>query len=293
MLRLHRFRGDTDLGPGWLSRPDPTRTRGVWVAELLDDLIFEAKAYTRVTVRYADGYPAAMEVMRFRDVTRNPDGSYRWHRPQLVGTDEPVEVTVAELDVVIFESPLSPVLESRVALYVAARLDAAASRFASASVPMGTLKQTGGEPLTDEEMAAEASAFEANRETNTIAFLNEHLDYQESETDPSRLQLVEARTYQDAALARVANVPNFSVGVGVPGDSMTYKTALTARYDLVDFAFGPYMACVTQTLSGPDVTPAGVEVRWILEDFVRSAALAGQTPPAPTVTPTTTEAATP
>jgi hypothetical protein len=74
------------------------------------------------------------------------------------------------------------------------------------------------------------------------------------------MQLVEGRTYQDAALARVMNVPAFLVGAVTPGDSMTYKSAQQSRWDLLSFGVAPYMTCLSSTLSMPNVTPRGTTV---------------------------------
>jgi hypothetical protein len=104
--------------------------------------------------------------------------------------------------------------------------------------------------------------------------------------DPSRLQLVEGRAYQDAAIARVCNVPNYAVGVGVPNDSMTYKTAATARYDLLDFGLSPFVTCWESTLSGDDVVPHGTVVAMDLAGFLRTDVLSGlPVPAAPTPAP--------
>jgi hypothetical protein len=42
---------------------------------------------------------------------------------------------------------------------------------------------------------------------------------------------------------------------------MTYQNGQQARRDLLDFGAAPFLACIDQTLSGPNVTPAGIAVR--------------------------------
>jgi hypothetical protein len=272
------------LGPGWLARPDPTRTPGAWIADIVDDLFFHANALGRVTARYAgtaagdlDGYPAALQYVPWLEVTHDDDaGEWTWTPAK------GAPVTIRDVDAVLFESPLTGVLEAPGALAIARRLDRSAFRFSSSTVPMGWLKQTGGEPLAPAEMTAFAQEFAAARDEDAIAFLNEWVEYSEASIDPSRLQLVEARAFQDAAVARVCNVPNYTVGVAVPGDSMSYKTSQSARLDLVDFTLAPFVACLEQTLSGPDVTPAGTTVRVDLEPFLRSGTWATEPQTAPT-----------
>lgn len=273
-----------DLGPGWLERPDPTRTRGAWTAAVMDDLFFHGWAVCRVTSRTADGYPDALVHVPWSRVAAPPAGHPAAAAMPATATPAADSWTftdpdgrpyrVLELNVVAFESPLTAVLANPVALWIAGRLDQAAGRFAGTTVPIGWLKQTGGDPMSGAELAELATEFAIARELNTIAAVNASVDYNESNLDPGRLQLVEARSYSDAALARVCNVPGFAVGATTPGDSMTYKTALSARYDLLDFGLGPLIGCVEDTLSGPDVTPRQTVVRVDVERFLRTRQLA-------------------
>jgi hypothetical protein len=206
------------------------------------------------------------------------------------GQTVPGSSTVLEVpwpEVVAFESPLVGVLESGAVLTTAARLDGSAGRFAAMEVAAGWLKAAPGSMVerSPAEALEQVTAFEETRRRHVIAYVPEDLDYQESNLNPAGLQLVEGRSYQDAAVARVCNVPNFAVGVGVPNDSMTYKTAQTARYDLVDFGIAPYLECWSQTLSSDQVTPHGTVVAFDLEPFLRTADLARIIEPAPAPAP--------
>jgi len=275
-----------DLGPGWLRRPDPDHTLGYFLAWVTDDLYFNGYAYARVTSRDTDDQPNALQWLPFAACLPVPvDGVAGW--PTSTGryvalpgqsitytTPGGRQIPVDSRDLVIFESPLTGVLgDGSGVLSTAARLDQSADRFAASTIPAGWLTQTEGEDLTADELAARADAFAVARLQNAIAATNRYFEYHESTLDPSRLQLVEGRAYQDAAVARVCNVPNFVVGVGVPNDSMTYKTALTARLDLVSFALSPYLTCWQQTLSAENVTPRGTRVEFDLETFLQTSLL--------------------
>lgn len=271
-----------DLGPGWLDRPDPTITRGELVAAVTDDLFFHGRAWLRVTVRDAAGFPAAVQHVPYVASFPTADGGLRWLRTDDAGYV--TETAVPPGDVIRFRSFVSGVLEpgGPEVLSIGSRLDGAASRFASTQTAAGILNDDGtGEPMTPEEAAKFVQDFQAARLTNTVAYLR-GVAYTESTLDPSRLQLVEGRSYQDAAVARLCNVPAFTVGVGVPNDSMTYKTAQTARLDLVDFGLAPYLSVWEQVLSGPAVTPRGTVVGWDLTGFLRTTELTGATPAAET-----------
>jgi len=114
-----------------------------------------------------------------------------------------------------------------------------------------------------------AAGFAKAREGNAIAALNQYVEWKESYMDPSKLQLVEARTYQALEMARVANIPPYLVGAPT-GGGMTYQNALQARQDLYLFGAKPYIDCIEQTLSMNSVTPRGryiyLDVEYYLEE---------------------------
>jgi phage portal protein BeeE len=284
-LPFERLRNGQPIDPGWLTRPDPDHTRGWFVSEVTDDLFFRGEAWVRITARDASGYPIAVQAMPWVQVTPWWSG-FELERVDWTPTRPAMTLTVPGPDVIHFESPVTGVLENgNAVLSIASRLDRSADRFAGAEVPAGWLKATGGEDLTPAEQLEQITVWQQSRELNSTAFLNQLVDYHESSMDPSRLQLVEGRSYQDAATARIANVPNFLVGVAVPGDSFTYRTALTARLDYLDFSVGAYLDCWGQTLSSDQVCPHGQSVQFDPTNFLRSAQLTGN--PDQTVVTTT------
>jgi phage portal protein BeeE len=273
-------RNGADLGPGWLERPDPNHSRGWWTAQLVDDLFFHGYAYAWITVTDQYGRPLAVEWMPYSQTVIEPDGSgvtyYRRGHDQAGDSQWWPTITTVNLswlEVIVFESPLTSVLTARRPLSTAARLDRAADRFANMELAAGVLKQTAGDDLMPDKALEQISAFEAARHSHTVAYVPGDLDYVGSQLTPDALQLVESRSYQDAVLARVCNVPAFAVGVGIPHESLTYKTAYTARADLIDFGVAPYIGCIEQTLSSDQVTPHGTTVTMDLEPFLRTAAL--------------------
>ena len=280
-LPYDRVRSGVSIGPGWLRAPDPTHTRAWWSSWIVDDMFLYGAAFARVTSRTFDLFPNALQWMPFVQVVPNTDGTgVVWHQGDYPDPLWPIhlveDVAVDVDDVVVFESPLMGLLNSGCeVLSTAARLDSSANRFASAEIPAGWLKQTGGEELSADEQVEQINRWQIMRRINSTGYVPEDLEYNESTLDPGRLQLVEGRAYQDAAVARVCNIPNYAAGVGVPNDSMTYKTSYTARLDLLDFGLAPIYDAVTQRLSADDVTPHGTDVVLDLEPFLRTAALAG------------------
>lgn len=246
--------------PGWAARPDPNRTRQDILTWTTDDLFFLGRAYWRVIDRYATTYPAAFERMAAADVNVTNDG-----RVSYAGRD------VNPADVVEFLSPIDGILYTgQRAIATALNLDTAAERFSTAEIPAGWLEQTeNSDPLPATELTELATNFQAARLQRTVAALNPFLRWRESTMDPSRLQLVEARQYQAVELARVANIPAYFLNAPA-GTGMTYTNTAQAKQDLVDFAMMPFVACIEQTLGGPNVTPRGQFIRLDVNAWLRN-----------------------
>jgi phage portal protein BeeE len=117
------------------------------------------------------------------------------------------------------------------------------------------LKQTGGEPLSAQELADLASAFNAARATNQTAALNEFLSYTETSATPDKMLLIDAANYQALECARLTNVPPYLVGVST--GAYSYQSSEQARADLYIFGVQAYASCIAATLSQNNVLPRG------------------------------------
>ena len=246
--------------PQWFLRPDPNRTRQYTLAWTVDDLLFHARAYWRVTDRYINGYPKAFEWLPCTDVHIGSDGRVTY-RGAFIEPDDLVE----------FLSPMDGLLAvGWRAIAIANNLDNAAERFSTVELPAGWLEQTeNSEPLDGEELAQIASDFQAARQARIVAALNPFLRWRESIMDPSRLQLVEARAHQALELSRLTNIPPYLVGAPT-GGGMNYQNTAQAKADLIDFGSLPFVQCIEQTLSGPNVTPVGQFVRFDVNAWLRN-----------------------
>jgi len=247
----------------WMTRPDPHRTRQWMLAWTADDLFFYGVAHWYVTERYADSsgrWPSAFERIEPGDLVVDHAGNVT------INGD-----AVDPGDVIEFLSPIPGILSNGYrAVSIALQLDDAAERFAGAEVPAGWLQeQDGGEDLSSEDLAELAGAFNDARRTNTTAAVNKYLRYQEATYDPSRMQLIEGRTYQALELSRLGNVPGYLVGAPA-GTGMTYLNAEQAKSDLLDFGALPLIGCIEQTLSGPNVLPRGQSVRLDANAWLRN-----------------------
>jgi len=250
----------------WLKQPDPTVPYSFMMGWTLDDLFFTGSAYWYITEREkTTGRPAAFSRLPSAMVTlQDQPGAVRFGKSKamyfqgnLLNPD----------DVVQFLSPIQGILlQSPNVVNTALKLEAARYRNASSAIPAGVLKQTGGEPLSAQELSDLAAAFNQARATNQTAALNQYVDYQETKTDPSKMQLMEAANYQALEIARLCNIPPYLVGVST--GAYSYQSAQQARVDLYAFGVAPYLRAMEETLSSDQVLPRGTFVKFDINSYL-------------------------
>ena len=111
-----------------------------------------------------------------------------------------------------------------------------------------------------------AAAWAANRRTNSIGALNEHVTFESYDVDPSKLQLVEGREYQTKELSRLMDIPAYLLAIDQSG--MTYANAQQARQDLILFGARPILHAMQERLSMDDVMPRGRHVEFALDEYL-------------------------
>lgn len=253
-------------GESWFTRPDPKVTRNFIMSNTFSDLLFYGRAFWYITQRYETGYPAAFQWLPAANVSTLDQAGPQWFttsdQVEFNGVDLPTE------NLVQFLSPIMGMIYTgQIAIDTAYKLDQAARRFSTNEIAAGYLQQRSGESMTAEELGELAAGWAAARRNNAIGALNEFVEWKEFNSDPSKLQLVEARQYQALELARLANIPPYLVGAPT-GTGMTYNNALQARQDLYLFGAKPYLDCIQETLSGPNVLPRGRHVEFDLDDYL-------------------------
>jgi phage portal protein BeeE len=238
----------------WQNNPDPNVTRNFIMANTASDLMMFGRAFWVITERLGNGFPSAFTWIPAQNVYTLDQTGPQWFGPsdQITFQGAPL----ATKDVVQFLSPNGGLIyQGQMAITTALRLQRAAERFATNEIPSGYLKQTGGEPMTSQDLADMAAAFAAARQQSTVAALNEYVDYKETSHKPDDLQLVQSREFMALEMARLANIPAYLVGVSVPG--YTYQNAEQAREDLYLFGAKPLIECIEQTLSMNSIIPRG------------------------------------
>ncbi len=249
----------------WLRRIDPTVPNNFIMSFTFDDLFFYGRAFWYITSRTADGYPASYTRLPAAMVQTLDQAGPVWFAPS-----KQVMFQGGELDpenVVQFLSPIQGIVYmSTQSVSTALKLEAARFRNASSAIPAGVLRQTGGEPLSAQELADLAAAFDAARMTNQTAALNEFVTYNETATSPDKMLLIEAAEFQAMEMARLCNIPPYLAGVSV--GSYSYQSSAEARMDLWTFGVRAYADCIAGTLSQNSILPNGTYVEFDVEQYL-------------------------
>jgi len=249
----------------WLRKIDPALPNNFILSWTFDDLFFFGRAFWFITSRTADGFPASFTRLPAAMVQTLDQAGPVWFAPskQIVFQGGELDPN----DVVQFLSPIQGIVYQSVqAVATALKLEAARNRNASSAIPAGVLRQTGGEPLSGQELADLAASFNHARETNQTAALNEFVNYTETQTSPDKMLLIDSSNYQSLEMCRLCNIPSYLAGISVGGYS--YVSNQGARLDLFSFGVKPYAECIASTLSQNNVLPAGTYVEFDVQKYL-------------------------
>ena len=249
----------------WLRRIDPAVPNSFTLSWLFDDLFHFGRGFFYITSRTADGYPASFTRLPAAMVQTLDQAGPVWFAPSKQITFQGGQLNPD--DVVQFLSPIQGIVYmSEQSVATALKLEAARYRNASSAIPAGVLRQTGGEPLSAQELADLAAAFNAARATNQTAALNEFVTYTETATSPDKMLLIDSAEFQAMEMARLCNIPPYLAGVSV--GSYSYQSSAEARMDLWTFGVRAYADCIAGTLSQNNVLPNGTYVEFDVQQYL-------------------------
>jgi HK97 family phage portal protein len=251
-------------GLTWLHQPDPQKTLTTTLVGTLQDAIWRDRSYWLVLDRYVNGYPAQFRRLQPDRVSVVEDV----HDPDLLETvivdGQPVPLRRVVMHNWSGIGGLRRWGFEILDLYLA--LQAAAARYAVAPHPKAILKNHGAD-LADDEVDALLAQWEAARDTRSVGYLNDVVDYETFGWNASEMQLVEAREHAALEVARLFGLPAWALDA-TGGDSMTYSNVTDRRSDLVE-SLRPWMTPVEQTLSA--ALPRGVTVTFDATAYTRDA----------------------
>lgn len=257
---------EEEIAPrSWISQPDPQLPYSTFMSWLLDDLFFFGKATLFIQSRTADGFPNSFTRLPAAMVTYRDQAG-----PVFFAPSNEVYFQGGRIDpenLVQFISPIQGIVyQSEQSVQTAIRLEKARFRNATSTIPAGVLKITGGEPLTQVEMADLAATFNSARENNQTAALSQDVDYHETKANPANMMLMEAANFQALEMCRITNIPPYLAGIDI--GSYQYTSGKDSREQLYLFAARLYMDCIAQTLSMNNVLPVGTKVRFDIDDYL-------------------------
>ena len=249
----------------WLNKIDPTLPNNFILSWTFDDLFFYGRAFWYITSRTADGYPASYTRLPAAMVQTLDQAGPVWFAPSkdIVFNGGGLDPK----DVVQFLSPIQGIIYmSETAVATALKLEAARYRNSSSAIPAGILRQTGGEPLSAQELADLAASFNEARQSNQTAALNEFVTYTETQTSPDKMLLIDSAEFQAMEMARLCNIPPYLAGVSV--GSYSYQSSAEARMDLWTFGVRAYADCIAGTLSQNNILPNGTMVEFDVQQYL-------------------------
>lgn len=174
----------------------------------------------------------------------------------------------------------------------AANLEAAADRAAYSPTAHTYLKQTGGDPLLDEEIDQLVADFARRRRATdgAVGFLNESIDVKEGAPFDAHL-LIAGRNAAAVNIARDVSLPADLLDAA--GEhSLTYANVRDNDRRAIEYGAGGYLAAISAALSQDGITPQGRQTRFDVEQWLGAAPSATSssaspaTPPAAEGTPT-------
>jgi phage portal protein BeeE len=255
-----------NLAPrAWLRRPDPVIPYETLMAWLFDDLFFFGRAFLYVTSRTADGYPASFTRLPAGSITTQDQDGPVWYAPSNEVYFQGGQVDPANL--VQFISPIQgAIYSSEQAIATALKIEDQRYTNSRSSMPSGVLRQTGGEPLSAQELGDLSAAFNAARMNNQTAALNEFLTYEPTTATPDKMMLIESAQFSALQMAQICNIPPYLLGV--PTGSYAYTNSRESRIDLWLFGTKTYAECIASTLSSNSVLPNGTYVEFDFETYL-------------------------
>lgn len=249
----------------WLRQPDPAVTYSFLMCWTLDDLLFHGRAMWLITERSADSYPTKFQRLPMGSIITQDQTGPVFFAPSksIMFAGNPIDYR----NVVQFLSPIQGIIfSSEQTINTALKIEQSRFKNAQSSLPSGVLKQTGGEPLSAQELSEIGAAFQEARLTSQTAVLNEFLSYEASSATPDKMLMIESAQYSALDLARLCGVPPYLVGVST--GAYAYSSSEQSRADLYIFGVKNYAECIAQTLSMNNVLPRGTFVKFDAKSYL-------------------------
>lgn len=252
-------------------QPDTASPRSTTYTWIADSLFFYGVAYVQLLEVYAeDGRPSRMRWIDPQRITPQ----YNQNQTMVIGyqLDGMAMPTSGVGSIVQFTGTDEGLLNrAGRTIQTAIELENAAWRAAREPMPTSILSSTGLD-LPGPKVTEALNAWREARRLRATAYLPSGLKLDTVGFDPKSQQLVEARQFITAEIARAVNLPAWYLNAETA--SMTYSNTEQERRTLIDFSVTPMLLKpIEDRLSMADMAPRGVQVRFDLEEFLRGNAM--------------------
>jgi HK97 family phage portal protein len=254
-------------GNSLLRQPDPALPRIVTMCWTVEDILFKGHAFWLVLA--IDAQTGAATQARRIDPTRVTFTTD-------LETDEIVNGFYLDGNLLPFTGVGSLIMFSGIdegllnrggrTISTALKLEEAVQRMATEPNPTMVIKNTGVD-LPPEQVSSLLAQWKQARATRSTAYLSGPLDVTTFGYDAGQMQLSESRLNTAAEIARLCNIPAWYLNA--ESASATYSSVTQERRSLIDFSLKPYMACISERLSMPDLCPVNQIVKFDLDDYLR------------------------
>jgi HK97 family phage portal protein len=252
-----------------LHQPDPRIAGSVTYYWLAEDLFFYGVAYGQILEQYQE-FPNRIKSWTRIQPTR-VTAQFNNDSTEVIGysVDGKIVPNQGVGSLVVFYGLDEGILaRGGRTIRTAHELEKASYNFAQEPIPAMALKSNGVN-LPAERITKLLESWKAARQSRSTAFLNADIELQQFGHSPKDLQMVEARQYLAAEIARLCNIPAWYLGAD-SGNSMTYSNTAQSRRDLIDFSIKPYLTAIEDRLGMPDFTPQTQMVQFDLDDYLKA-----------------------
>lgn len=263
-----------------LSQPERNVARSLTFTRTVEDLLFEAWSWWKVTERDWRNYPTKVERLPVRSVFYD-SVKKQWYvdRPGPTKTlpngiaqysvDSASREYLRDADLIRFDSPTDPILVAGArAIRTYLKLAAAADRYADSPMPQGYFTPRPEADPDDTDVEEFLDDWATARRTRADAYVPGVVEYRSMQWDPAQLQLNEARQAAVVEIARLFNLDAEDLNVSTT--SRTYANIQDRRLTKINDALGMYIAAICERLSMGDVTPRTNRVVADFNGFLRA-----------------------
>lgn len=262
-----------------LRQINPDVPNVVTMAQTIEDLLFEAVAWWRITRFGSDGYP--VEAVRYDPGTVSlnpPEGYEQGLLPSYLPTTGVVYMAgeaVPWAEVIRFDSPNPALLvagqqaiKRSIALALAASMYATRPRRRGYFSPKEDADPFEGEDA-DVKVQQMLDDWARSSAANADGYVPAAVEYTSiQDMNPAELQLIEQQKNCTLEIANLLGIDPEDLGLSTT--SRTYQNATDRRQDRINDVLSPYMTAITDRLSMPDVTKRGTTTRFQLDRYLRA-----------------------